>query len=311
MTGTFPRIESREFRGMGTDIGLLLVVRNEEEVTRAIVDIIIARSEYARYEKIFSRFDLTSELSSLNTSLGKLIKVSSEMLEVAGKALVYYTEHDELYDPRIITVLEASGYARDFQKKDFTPQGTLASFDVSRTLEQDLIISDDTVTFFCRMDFAGIVKGYVTDKITTFLKTKGWTNFLVDSGGDMYASGRPHDASAWNIIVEGLNDGNMVFPLSNNAIATSGISRRKWEHGGKHFHHLIHPKHPEQFSFDVKTLTVVASSTEEADVLAKTLFIRDDTDRKTFATEHNIAVLILYSDQTTWISPTAQKYLLK
>jgi thiamine biosynthesis lipoprotein len=310
MPGEFPRIESKEFRGMGTTLGVLLVVNDEEEVTRSIVDIVVAQSMYVRFEKIFSRFDPESELSHINASLGKPVVASGAMLEVARKALTYHDTYAGLYDPRIITALEASGYARDFQKKDFSPSGTLASYDVSRTLAEDLIVSDETVTFHKRMDFAGIVKGYVTDRVAQFLTAQGWTNFLVDSGGDMYASGKPHDSEAWHITVEGVRDGQLVFALSHMAVATSGISRRQWERGGKRFHHLINPKNPDQFSFDVSTISVIASSTEAADVLAKILFIQNDEERKAYIETQKLAVLILYTDQTLWMSLAARPYCL-
>jgi len=91
-------------------------------------------------------------------------------------------------------------------------------------------------------------------------------------------------------------------------VATSGISRRKWERDGKRFHHLIHPEHPEDFAFDVKTISVIAPSTEEADVLAKVLFIQSDEERKKMAVDHNIAALVLYYNRGAWISPAAKRY---
>ncbi len=227
------------------------------------------------------------------------------------KALTYYQEHQGLYDPRIITVLEASGYARDFLKRDFSPSGDLATFDISCPLEEDLVLSEGTLLFRKRMDFSGIVKGYVTDRVADYLKTQGWRNFLVDSGGDMYASGRPHDSAAWHITVEGIDDGSLVFALSDTAVATSGITRRKWQSQGKRFHHLIDPKYPEKFLFDVKTISVIAPSTEESDVLAKMLFIKSDTERKDMVEQHGLAALFYYSDQSTWISLAAQRYCLK
>lgn len=310
MIGPFPRIESQEFRGMGTNLGILIVVTSEAEATRSVVDITIARSLYARYEKIFSRFDQESELSRINSALDQPVVASREMHTVADRALTYYQEHDGLYDPRILTVLEASGYARDFLKHDFTPKGTLDSFDVSCPLAEDLIIEGEALRFRKRMDFSGIVKGYVTDRVAEYLGAQGWKNFLVDSGGDMYASGTPHDSPAWHITVEGLSDESVVFALSDMAIATSGISRRKWRSQGKPFHHLIHPKHPEQFSFDINTVSVVAASTEQADVLAKMLFLQNDADRKAVVEKKQLAALFLYTDHHVWISPAAKPYCL-
>ena len=308
METLFPRTESLEFRGMGTDLGLFIVVRDEAEYAQATADMISAREIYVRYEKIFSRFDPESELSRLNASLGKALPASREMLEVARHSLVYHKKYHRLFEPRIIAALEAAGYTRDFQQNDFTPNTTHQTVDISHPLEEDLIVSDTTVQFQNRMDFSGIVKGYTNDRVTEFFHSHGWTNFLIDSGGDMYAAGQPFDNDTWHIAIEGISTERLTLSLSDVAVATSGISRRKWERDGKRFHHLIHPEHPGNFAFDVKTVSVIASSTEEADVLAKVLFIQSDEERKKMAIDHNIATLVLSYNRGAWISPAAKPY---
>ena len=83
----------------------------------------------------------------------------------------------------------------------------------------------------------------------------------------------------------------MRLEVSEKAVATSGISRRKWEREGKRFHHLIHPKHPANFSFELRTVSVIADSAEEADITAKILFIQSEEERKKFTEGQNIAAV--------------------
>lgn len=294
---------------MGTDLAVLIIVDNEAESIKASADIAVAKSFYAHYERVFSRFDEKSELSRINASLGRYLDASEDMRRVAASAIVYHQRYSGLYDPRIIGALEAAGYARDFEKQDFAPAGSSSSFDHSIPLAEDILISGERILFRNRMDFSGIVKGYATDRVAQFLSSQGWKNFLVDSGGDIYAAGKPHDASAWNITVEGIDDQGLTLTLSDIAVATSGISRRRWIRGENRYHHLIHPKHPDRFLFDTSTISVIAPTTEEADVLAKVLFIEDAAARRSYIIRNQVAAICFSAEKEVWISPSAKRFL--
>jgi len=308
MGSEFPRIESLDFSGMGTELGLLIVVKNEEEAKRARTDLSAAKEKYARLEKIFSRFDPESELSRLNAHLNEAIPASADLTAIAKKSLDYYESTEGIFDPRIIGHLESIGYAKDFKKSDFTPIVPLSPPDISKDLKSDLQISEGKVRFSERMDFSGIVKGFATDQITAFFREMGWRNFLVDSGGDMFAAGRPPESEKWNIAVEGVDEKNLHLSISEKAVATSGISRRKWERDGKRFHHLIHPKYPTNFSFDLRTVSVIADSAEEADVLAKTIFIKDKEEREKFVESQKISAIFLFYSGRVKISSSAKEH---
>lgn len=84
-----------------------------------------------------------------------------------------------------------------------------------------------------------------------------------------------------------------MLKLKNEGIATSGISRKKWEAGGKKFHHLINPKDTENFSFDLKTVTVIREKTVEADGRAKVLFLMGKVKGLEFANRNNLKALFL------------------
>ena len=303
---TFPRIEPLEFSGMGTDLKVLIVVKNIDEARQAKADLAAAKKEYAHLEKIFNRFDPASELTRLNRSLNELVSASDDLLIVAKKSLGYFKQTKGLFDPRIINHLEAAGYARDFKKNDFAPVVQENTENTLEELASDLEIIKEKIRFSRRMDFSGIVKGYATDKIAGMLKEKGWRNFLVDSGGDIFAAGRPPESEKWNIAIEGIDEEKIKLAISDKAVATSGISRRKWERKGKRFHHLIHPKQPTEFSFNLRTVSVIADSAEEADVLAKVLFIQGEDERKKFAENQNIPAIFLYYSARIWISSSAK-----
>jgi FAD:protein FMN transferase len=297
-------IVEESFEKLGTAICLKIVVYDNKEGERAKKDIEKAKEIYQKKGKIFSRFDETSELSKLNQNLGVFQNASPDILQIAEKSLYYYKLSDNLFDPRVIEILECIGYKNDFKKTDFCKiLIKKISSTKPKNLARDLMIKGEGVFFGHRMDFSGIAKGYITDKVSTNFKKQGWKNFVVDSGGDMYLAGTDEDGECWTVEIEGVPQNKLAFDVSGKAVATSGISRRKWEARGKKMHHLINPKDPQNFSFDMKSVTIIEENCERADVLAKTLFLMGKERGLIFSKKNNIKSIFLDYKGNVFLSP--------
>jgi thiamine biosynthesis lipoprotein len=294
----------KNFKALGTDIAAQLVC-DESSVNDAEKKLDELQKFYLSAQKIFSRFDPESELNQFNQNLGEFNKTSPHFLAVARKILDYYKLSEGMFDPRVIAVLEQIGYAKDFNQMElFLPVMVEANFSggKSEDLERDLIIQDKAISFNQRMDFAGIAKGYITDTIGTMLKQSGWEDFLLDSGGDMLVSGKDANLDDWRIDVEGISQERILLILQNEAVATSGIGKRKWQRGEKRFHHLVNPREPEKFYFDLQSVTVVAKTVMEADFWAKILFLKGKVEGKKFARENKIRAIFLDYRGNAWVS---------
>lgn len=308
----FPQIIRTQFQGLGTEIDVRLVVKDENQKTLAKIDVVEIEKKYEYFTKIFSRFDRKSELSKINGSIGEFVSASDHMVEVVFLSLEYNQKTNGLYDPRILDVLEKVGYADDFKSGNRgIVDGSSKKKDLSeKALGDDLKIKNKLVFFGEKMDFSGIAKGYITDQIAKFLIGKKWKNFLVDSGGDMCMQGHDESGAPWTVGIEGISENKIIFTINKKGVATSGISKRKWEIEGRRIHHIINPKKTDIFSFDLKSVSVIADSTVEADVLAKTIFLMGKIDGMVYAREHNLAVVILDYSGTAWISPEARAFIV-
>ena len=243
-------IFEKQWRALGTDIYIQIVDDGFEmaEIQGVFLEL---EKLYARQEKIFSRFDSQSELSGINSQLGEFVEASSDMVYLAKKSLEYFKESSGIFDPRILRALELIGYEKSFSENSFSSDIEYIE-KLGDDLSQDLVIDGDRLKFLQRMDFSGIAKGYITDRAADFLQKKGFRNFLVDSGGDMFAAGKNNLGGDWGISLEGAMDENeIVAKISDEAIATSGSVRRNWKIGEKSFHHLIHPHNLNDFSFEL------------------------------------------------------------
>jgi thiamine biosynthesis lipoprotein len=299
----------KNFKALGTDISVQLVCDggSQDDAAKKLDEL---REFYLSAQKIFSRFDSGSELNKFNQNLGKFSGASPHFLAVARKILDYYKLSEGMLDPRVIAVLEQIGYAKDFNQMElFLPAAS--ELDILgikfSNLEDDLVIQNETILFNHQMDFAGIAKGYVTDMAGETLRQAGWENFLLDSGGDMLAAGKDEDLDDWRIDIEGISQERILLTLQNEAVATSGIGKRKWQRGEKRFHHLIDPKNPDKFSFDLQSVTVIAKTVTEADFWAKVLFLKGKVDGKKFSSENKLKSIFLDYRGNAWISREMKK----
>lgn len=307
----YPRFAQKDFKSLGTDISVMIVTQDKDEYMRAIGDLETLPDFYTKYMHTFSRFDTESELSRLNRTLGVWQRCSPEMCQVVQRSLEYCKKTGGMYDPRILSRMKAIGYVHDFHSGTFESQSSQADENYVKPLGEDLHVEANEVKFDVGMDFSGIVKGYITDRVRESLLEKGWKDFLVDSGGDMYMAGSELSDQPWRIAIEGIPERSLMFSLSEKAIATSGISRRKWEVDGKRYHHLIHPQKIDTFDFSLKSVTVIADTTEEADVWAKVLFLKGIDEGMRYAEKHGMAALFLPYLGGARVSLECKRYVWK
>ncbi|KKP94403.1 MAG: Thiamine biosynthesis lipoprotein [Candidatus Moranbacteria bacterium GW2011_GWD2_36_12] len=306
----FPCIVQEQFKAIGTDINIQIVTKDKDASIDAVKHIQQIKKIYADFSHVFSRFLRESELSKLNENIGKFVKASNHVCEISLRSLEYNKKTGGLFDPRILSVLEKVGYLDDFETGTRTFIEKEDPVFLKKDLSYDLKVSGETVFFGTKMDFSGIAKGYITDQIVKFLDEKGIKNFLIDSGGDIFMRGKDECEKLWTVDIEGIDSRKIMFALSDKSIATSGIGKRRWEIDGKRFHHIIDPKNPEQFLFDVKSVSVISDSTTDSDVWAKTLFLLGKENGIIYANEKELAAVFLDYRGSAWISPKAKEYLL-
>lgn len=245
---------------MGTDVELLLDAPPSVESFLALA---VAERELERLEALLSRFRESSELSTLNRE--GHIHAGPDLRRVTELAIAAQASSNGRFDPTIHDALVAAGYDRSFVHVE----GRVAVAGVPARCGGR--VSVDSVTGVIelepgfRLDLGGIAKGYAVDRLCDLLEARG--PCLVDAGGDIAVRG-----AGWPIGVE-TSDGLLTLELSDSALATTGIDRRRWSTTSGEAHHVIDPTTGRPAEGDLLRVTVVAASAAEAEVLAKSLFL--------------------------------------
>lgn len=230
---------------------------------------------FAEHERVMSRFLPDSELCALNANAGAAFAASPLLFDVLSEACGWACVTGGVFDPTVIDVLEATGYDRPFERID----GGVAVAERPRTrrlwreiafdFERDVI----TLPRDVRIDLGGIGKGYTVDRAIESLASQ--TTAMVNASGDLYAAGDGPAGDGWRIGVADPFEPDRdlaVIVVRDRGVATSGSSKRRWGADAR-YHHLIDPRAGGSSESDVLSVTVIASSATEADVLAKTAFL--------------------------------------
>jgi thiamine biosynthesis lipoprotein len=122
------------------------------------------------------------------------------------------------------------------------------------------------------LDFNAIAPGYAADHIGRLLSQHGVSNYLVEVGGEVYASGLNDRGKPWTIAIEKPievgREAQILVGVANAGLATSGNYRKFWERDGVRYSHTLNPTtgYPERSA--LLSASVLAPSAAKADALA-------------------------------------------
>lgn len=216
----------------------------------------------SEFEKTYSRFIQTSLVSKIAEEKG-LYTVPPDFMEMLKMYMILYPLSQKKLNPLIGFTISDLGYDADYS---LTPKDSIRKtpdlFETIKIINENEIETTEPVLF----DFGALGKGYAVDKVTNFLKNKGFKKFMVDGSGDIYYCGE----EKIRVGLEDPEDKTKVIGaiyMNTGAMCASGTNRRKW----REYHHVIDPSTSLSTKGIVATW-VISDSTALSDALASCLF---------------------------------------
>jgi thiamine biosynthesis lipoprotein len=266
---------------MGTTYHIKVVTEPNKDV-QALQPRIDQRLEQLNQSMSTYRFD--SEISRFNRlqSIDTNFEVSSDLLAVMLAADAVYRLTDGAWDGTVNPLVNLWGFGPSghIEKKP----SAQAITDALKNVGFDLI--EVSAKGFLKkhrsevtIDLASIAKGYGVDQISELIEESGFNNYLVEIGGEVYASGRRPDGMKWRV---GINQPRKhaaadavykALELENQAMATSGDYRNFEVIDGRTYSHIIDPCSGYPVDHGVVSASVVAPNCTLADGLATALIV--------------------------------------
>jgi FAD:protein FMN transferase len=126
-----------------------------------------------------------------------------------------------------------------------------------------------------RLHLGGVGKGYAVDRAVAILRARGFQDFMVQAGGDLFVSGQA-GGRPWRL---GINDPRgapddpfATVELRDRTLSTSGDYERFFIANGARYHHLLDPDVGAP-ARGCRSVTIVAGTATLADALSTGVFI--------------------------------------
>ena len=250
---------------------------------------------------IFSNYDSSSELTRINNNAGIAKSMASPLMwELITQSKEAYIKSKGAYNIAMGPLTHLWRTARRLKKFPTTAQIKekllLCDFNKIQLNNQDhsIYLSDKGM----QLDFGGIGKGYIAQKVVDYLKKEGVTSSLVDAGGDIVFGDAPPNKKGWIVGVNQPEKSDDLLPekllLHNMSVATSGDVYQYIEHAGKKYSHIIDPKTGYGVT-SLRNVTVIANDGAVADWLATACSILPINEAKKLALSLHAELLITES----------------
>jgi len=301
------------FYALGTEIesGFLTDLDLSKKLCQKI------RFEIAEFENHFSRFIPTSELSYLNANPNRNISVSPQMIQILVTARKIWDLTDGLVDPTIGQALIVAGYDASFELLNDS-NGQTKRNSIAKHSLRDVTIDEKLkmvkIPEGVSLDFGGIGKGYILDKLLAYIEPVT-QDYWLSLGGDLVVSGKNDNGKIWPIGVQNPQSldqdiASLNLPSTRWAVATSGITKRRGIKAGVSWHHLIDPRTNKPAMNDVLAVTAVTKSALLADAFAKTILFKGSKDGIAWADrQKDLEALIITDTREFVFTKGMQRYL--
>jgi thiamine biosynthesis lipoprotein len=167
-----------------------------------------------------------------------------------------------------------------------------------------------------RIDLSAVAKGYAVDALAEILEQQGFSNYLLEIGGELQISGHRGDGTPWQIAIEepseGVREVATIFPLTNTALATSGNYRNFYMKDGQRYSHTIDPVSGEPIRHKLASVTVLDQTCARADALATALMVLGEEKGRQLCEKNHIAAYFLIHEKTAmavYASPAFQRFV--
>ncbi|OQB22051.1 MAG: Thiamine biosynthesis lipoprotein ApbE precursor [candidate division BRC1 bacterium ADurb.Bin183] len=240
-------VVSDEFPAMGTVVEIQIVCLSNN--IKAAGDALeAARDEISRLESLMSPNISTSDIYRINQkAASEPVEISAETFDVIKNALALSEKTDGAFDITFASVAKLWSLKPEAPR---IPTDDEIAIKLHMVNYKNVILDEGnrTVKFAqegMEIGLGGIAKATAVERAVNIIKERGYSDALVNAGGDIYAMGFNAKRKPWRIGIRHPRDNTKFLKeidVSNIAVFTSGDYERVVEVDGKRYHHLFDPQ---------------------------------------------------------------------
>lgn len=286
---------------MGTSYSIIYYDAQKRNLQSSIDSFLIA------FDRSTSTYNPKSVISAFNKN--KSLATNDPYLKTLfHESTTIHQQTNGFFDPTVMPLVNHWGFGNQ-QKKEVSASSVdsllaLIGFEkidlVQQTPQQYTLRKKNSLS---QLDFNAIAKGYGVDLVGELLEKRKVTDYLVEIGGEMRASGKKPNGDFWKVAIDRpidtlktrLQEAGLL--LKNQSLASSGNYRNFYVKDGKKIVHTINPKTGYPEISRLLSASIVASSCMYADAYATACMVMGLEKAKVFVKGHpEIQALFIYVD---------------
>ena len=245
------------------------------------------------------------------------VKMDQHMYSVVKKAIEISAVTNKAFD---ITCKPMIDLWSNQSSKNLPPSDQQIKNTLNAIGSEHLIIKDDSLLKdnpLVQIDCDGIAQGYSVDQIAKLFKQKNIHDFIVELGGEVYASGHPPEKAAWNIAIQSqasqsFSNDSTAIKLSDFAVTTSGLMSKFKKIGSTYYSHVFNPLTGKPLQSTIISVSVIAKDAMTSDALDNALMVMGiDFALNWLQQYQETGVLIQYLDDQGIVQKSMNQFFRK
>ena len=228
--------------------------------------------------------------------------ITQELADMVEFTLKLSAASDGMYDITVAPLTNLWGYGPSGKLPDPTPEQLKAA--LAKVGWQKLKLDKENLTLAkshegVNLDLGSVLQGYAADRAAGILRALGQTDFLVEVGGEILASG------SWRVGIEDSFKPRVMIRtvlLTDRALSPSGLYRAKRLAAGKPVSHILSPKTGRPVEPTLEMVVVYHESCFQADGWATALMAAGFEQAKVIAQREHLDVMLVTPDKKVWQS---------
>ena len=240
----------------------------------------------AQINDSMSTYQKDSDISRFNNmqQVNQPFEISDDFYRVMVTGKSIFDLSNGAWDGTVNPLVNLWGFGQRGRRRDLPQKQEIAALLPRIGFEKIQILPNRTLVKKNKdisVDLASIAKGFGVDQVAEVVRRAGYQNYLVEIGGEIYASGKRQDGKLWRIGINrprkdaAFNDVYKIIELNNQAFATSGDYRNFFEVDGIRYSHVIDPRTGYPVSNGIVSASIIADNCTLADGLATAVMVME------------------------------------
>lgn len=254
---------------MGTTYNVTVVDAPREadaETLQAAID-----AALADVNAKMNNWDPTSEVSRFsNAASTEPVEISQDLQTVLTEANRIHALVDGKFDVTLAPLIDLWGFGPKKPGEPIPSDEEIAAALESIGQSDKLVLEGNTLAKTqpdVSVNLSSIAKGFGVDQIGAALEAEGVDRYLVEIGGDLAAKGTNAEGEPWSIGIERPDARaqvvEIILPLSDLGLATSGDYRNYFEEDGVRYSHIIDPTSGRPVTHTTASVTVLGRQRDD------------------------------------------------